>query len=92
MRALADGKRIGDEAPHAWRVIGNLVELALAHGADFVAIATALVAPSGDRGKPDPLLALPPPAREDVAVSRDWVAEQFRITPQGVSHLLKQAI
>jgi len=83
-----------EDVSRLWRVIGNLVELALAHGADLADVSSALVASADDQTRSDFLRTLQgalrrSSGRDPIMVSRDWIAQQFDITPQGVSHLCK---
>ena len=84
-----------DDAESLRRVVGNLVEVALSHGADFSAMAKAFVlTDAGMTPWARSELAISLHAverrasgRERVLVSRDWIADRFGITSQGVSYL-----
>lgn len=97
-RGLEDEVRPGTgDAELLRRVAGNLVEVALAHGADFSAIAHAFVLTDDGMtpwSRSEMALSLQrvlgrASGRERVLVSRDWIAERFGITSQGVSYLCK---
>ena len=73
----------------------NLAHVARSHGADPEELADVfhgapenMLTDAGLASEIDRLLANVR-NQERVMVTRDWVAEQFSITPQGVSHLCK---